>query len=63
MTLITHIFLDIGGVLLTNNWGHHARTRVEKYLILDWTDIKERHRMADYEFTHPNFALFGLCNG
>jgi hypothetical protein len=22
---ITHLFLDIGGVLLTNGWDHHAK--------------------------------------
>ncbi len=24
-TAITHMFLDIGGVLLTNGWDHYAR--------------------------------------
>jgi hypothetical protein len=26
-TSITCLFLDIGGVLLTNGWDHHARKR------------------------------------
>jgi putative hydrolase of the HAD superfamily len=26
-TAITCVFLDIGGVLLTNGWDHHARKR------------------------------------
>ena len=26
-TAITCLFLDIGGVLLTNGWDHHARKR------------------------------------
>jgi len=26
-TAITCVFLDIGGVLLTNGWDHHARQR------------------------------------
>ena len=26
-TKITCLFLDIGGVLLTNGWDHHARRR------------------------------------
>jgi putative hydrolase of the HAD superfamily len=25
VTAITCVFLDIGGVLLTNGWDHHAR--------------------------------------
>ena len=29
-TATTCIFLDIGGVLLTNGWDHHARKRAAK---------------------------------
>jgi putative hydrolase of the HAD superfamily len=29
-TAITCVFLDIGGVLLTNGWDHHARKRAAK---------------------------------
>ena len=27
---ITTLFVDIGGVLLTNGWDHHARRRAAK---------------------------------
>ena len=27
---VTTLFLDVGGVLLTNGWDHHARRRAAK---------------------------------
>lgn len=46
MSRITHLFLDIGGVLLTNGWDHHARKAAAEYFHLDWADTEERHRLA-----------------
>jgi putative hydrolase of the HAD superfamily len=43
---ITCVFVDIGGVLLTNGWDHHARRRAVKHFNLDWTEIEERHRLT-----------------
>jgi putative hydrolase of the HAD superfamily len=43
---ITCVFVDIGGVLLTNGWDHHARRRAVKHFNLDWTRTEERHRLA-----------------
>ncbi|HEV2453630.1 MAG TPA: HAD family hydrolase [Verrucomicrobiae bacterium] len=40
---ITTLFLDIGGVLLTNGWDHHARKRAAKHFKLDWAGMEERH--------------------
>jgi putative hydrolase of the HAD superfamily len=42
---ITALFLDVGGVLLTNGWDHHARRRAVKNFKLDWTEIEERHAL------------------
>ena len=43
--LITTLFLDIGGVLLTNGWDHHARRRAAKHFELDWAEMQERHEL------------------
>jgi len=43
---ISCIFVDIGGVLLTNGWDHHARRRAVKHFQLDWTETEERHRLT-----------------
>ena len=40
---INCLFLDIGGVLLTNGWDHHARRRAVKHFKLDWAEMEERH--------------------
>jgi putative hydrolase of the HAD superfamily len=40
---ITTLFLDIGGVLLTNGWDHQARRRAAKHFKLNWAEMRERH--------------------
>ncbi len=42
---ITALFLDIGGVLLTDGWDHHARRRAANTFKLDWSEMEERHRL------------------
>jgi putative hydrolase of the HAD superfamily len=44
--LITTLFLDIGGVLLTNGWDHLARKRAAKNFKLEWAEMEERHRLT-----------------
>ena len=44
-TPITTLFLDVGGVLLTNGWDHHARRRAAKHFGLDWDEMQERHSL------------------
>ena len=48
---ITTLFLDIGGILLTNGWDHLARRRAVKTFNLDWAETEERHNLnfATYE--------------
>jgi putative hydrolase of the HAD superfamily len=46
---IACVFVDIGGVLLTDAWDHHARRRAARRFRLDWTDMDARHRL--------NFAI------
>ena len=42
---ITALFLDIGGVLLTNGWDHHDRRRAAKHFKLNWAEMQERHEL------------------
>lgn len=44
-TAITCLFLDIGGVLLTNGWDHHARRRAARHFNLDWMEMQARHNL------------------
>jgi putative hydrolase of the HAD superfamily len=43
---ITTLFLDVGGVLLSNGWDHHARRRAARHFDLDWAEMEERHRLT-----------------
>jgi len=45
-TEIRTLFLDIGGVLLTDGWDHHARKRAAKHFKLEWTEIEPRHQLT-----------------
>jgi putative hydrolase of the HAD superfamily len=50
-TANTCVFLDVGGVLLTNGWDHHARRRAAKHFKLTWAEMEYRHNLnlATYE--------------
>jgi putative hydrolase of the HAD superfamily len=43
---VTTLFLDVGGVLLTNGWDHLARRRAAKNFSLQWTEMEDRHRLV-----------------
>lgn len=43
---VTTLFLDIGGVLLTNGWDRHARYRAAEYFGLDQEELDERHHLT-----------------
>jgi putative hydrolase of the HAD superfamily len=40
---IACLFVDIGGVLLTDGWDHHARKRAARTFKLKWAEMEERH--------------------
>jgi putative hydrolase of the HAD superfamily len=43
---ITTLFLDIGGVLLTNGWDRSARQRAAEAFGLDYHEMDERHHLT-----------------
>ncbi len=45
-SLITTIFTDIGGVLLTNGWGRGGRKKAVEKFNLDPTETEERHHLT-----------------
>jgi putative hydrolase of the HAD superfamily len=48
MKKITHLFFDIGGVILTNGWDHLSRQRSAKYFGYDYEKSDEIHyKLAD----------------
>ena len=45
-TKIRTLFVDIGGVLLTDGWDHHARRRAARHFKLEWAAIEPRHQLT-----------------
>ena len=45
-TEITTLFLDVGGVLLTNGWGHQSRALAAKVFDLNPADMEDRHHLT-----------------
>lgn len=43
---LTTLFLDIGGVLLTNGWDRHSRQRAAENFHLDFVEMDERHHLT-----------------
>jgi len=43
---ITTLFLDIGGVLLTDGWDHHARKRAATTFKLELAEMEARHHLT-----------------
>jgi len=43
---ITCLFLDVGGVLLTNGWDRPARKRAAMKFKLDLAEMEDRHRLT-----------------
>ncbi|MCL4783374.1 MAG: HAD family phosphatase [Bryobacterales bacterium] len=43
---ISALFLDLGGVLLTNGWDHAGRERASKRFGLELDEMEERHRLT-----------------
>ena len=45
-TEITTLFLDIGGVLLSNGWGHESRKLAAETFNLNYNDMQARHKLT-----------------
>src|SRR6185369_10398611 len=45
-TTVTTLFLDIGGVLLTNGWDRKARRLAAESFDLDYEEMNERHHLT-----------------
>lgn len=62
MAAITHLFLDIGGVLLTNGWDHHSRKEAAAKFKLDWSEMEDRHHLIFETYEEGKFTLEEYLN-
>ena len=54
---ITTLFLDIGGVLLSNGWGHEFRQRAVEHFHLDADEMEERHSLMFVTYEEGRITL------
>ncbi len=54
---ITTLFLDIGGVLLTNGWDHTMRRHAAEVFRLDYDEMNERHHLTFDTYEEGKLSL------
>ena len=54
---ITTLFLDVGGVLLTNGWDHTMRRRAAETYGLDYEPMNERHNLTFDTYEEGKLSL------
>jgi putative hydrolase of the HAD superfamily len=54
---VTCLFLDIGGVLLTDGWDHRARKRAAAHFQLGWAEMEDRHRLTFGAYEEGKLSL------
>ncbi len=56
-TPITTLFLDIGGVLLTNGWDTELRKKTAAHFGLDYEEIYHRHHVTYDTYEEGKMSL------
>jgi putative hydrolase of the HAD superfamily len=54
---ITALFLDIGGVLFTDGWDHHARKRAATKFKLQLAEKEDRHHLTFETYEEGKLTL------
>jgi len=59
---VTTLFIDIGGVLLTNAWGHESRRKASEVFNLNYSDIDVRHHLNQATYEEGKLTLDEYLN-
>jgi putative hydrolase of the HAD superfamily len=59
---VTTLFLDIGGVLLTNGWDHNIRKHAADKFGLDYDEMNERHHLTFDTYEEGKLSLDEYLN-
>jgi putative hydrolase of the HAD superfamily len=54
---VTTLFLDIGGVMLSNGWGHESRRSAADVFNLDFDERDERHHVIQITYEEGKITL------
>ncbi len=56
------MFIDVGGVLLTNGWGHESRRLAAEKFALDYGELEERHHLTFDTYEEGKLTLVEYLN-
>jgi putative hydrolase of the HAD superfamily len=59
---VTTLFLDIGGVLLSDGWDHQSRALAAKVFNLDLAEINDRHHLTDETYEMGKLTIEEYLN-
>ena len=59
---ITTLFLDIGGVMLSNGWGYESRRSASEAFNLDFNDMEDRHHLTFDTYEEGKLTLKEYLN-
>ena len=59
---VTTLFLDIGGVMLSNGWGHESRRSAAGFFNLDFADMEERHHLTFVTYEEGKLTMSEYLN-
>jgi len=54
---LTTLFLDIGGVMLSNGWGHESRRSAADVFNLDYNEMDERHDVIQVTYEEGKITI------
>ena len=54
---VTTLFLDIGGVMLSNGWGHQSRRAAADVFNLEFDEMDERHHVIQVTYEEGKITL------
>jgi putative hydrolase of the HAD superfamily len=54
---VTTLFVDVGGVLLSDGWDHHARRRAATTFKLELAELEARHHLTFESYEDGNLTL------
>jgi putative hydrolase of the HAD superfamily len=60
---ITCLFIDIGGVLLSDGWDHHSRRQAAKAFDLDFNEMEKRHHLVADAYELGKLSLREYLSG
>ncbi len=59
---VTTLFLDVGGVMLSNGWGHESRRRAAEKFNLNLDELEERHHLTFDTYEEGKLTLKEYLN-